>query len=266
MKSPEYKDLFIAEIDCAGRLRGLSAAHVEALAHSIEEHGQQTPVLVRKNDNGQGFKLMAGAHRVKAMLSMERQMVSAKIYSNISDTEARLLEIDENLIRHELNALDRAVFLAERKAIYEGMYPLTQNGGDRKSEEYKNQNERFTFCSFSADTSQKLGLSKRTIERAVCIASIRSDLRKRLSDARYIKEGELYNLSLHNPDRQIQIIDLILCPDSRLNVKAAADQIKGNKPPTISEEDRQYSKLMEVWGRTKTPARKRFLNEIGASS
>ncbi|PCJ38938.1 MAG: hypothetical protein COA81_11620 [Alphaproteobacteria bacterium] len=256
MKKPEYKDLFIAEIDCEGRLRGLSPAHVEVLAHSIEEHGQQTPVLVRKNGSGQGFKLMAGAHRIKAMLSVERQIVSAKIYSNISDTEARLIEIDENLFRHELNALDRAVFLAERKAIYEEMYPETKAGvaGGKAT---KSTNEMFSFVE---ETAKKLGLSGRSIERAVRIATkISPEMRKRLSDAGYIKEGELYNLSQQKQDIHGQIIDLILAPDSGLNVKSAADQITGKQKNSPDDTYKQYHKLMDVWSRTETKAQKLFL-------
>jgi len=256
MKKPEYKDLFIAEIDCAGRLRGLSAAHVEALAHSIEEHGQQTPVLVRKNDNGQGFKLMAGAHRVKAMLLAKRQMVNCKVYSGLSDTEARLIEIDENLIRHELNPLDRAVFLAERKAIYEGMYPDTK-AGVAGGKAIKSTNVMFSFVEA---TAEKLGMGKRSIERAVRIATrISPELRQQLNEAGYIKEGELYNLTKYDPSEQEKIIHVILDKGNPAsNVKAAVLCLSGDSPTPLSDDEKQYNKLMDVWSRCGGPARQKF--------
>lgn len=256
----EYKDLFINEVDCAGRLRGLSPAHVEGLAASIEEYGQQTPVLVRHDKDG--FKLMAGGHRMAALTALKRKIVNCKIFHGLSNTKARLVEIDENLIRHELNPLDRAVFLAERKAIYEEMYPDTKAGTAGAKARHGDANEIF---SFAQATAKKLGLSKRAIQRAVKIATkISPEMRKRLNDAGYIKEGELYNLSQQKQEIHGQIIDLILDkarPEG--NVKAAAHYLSGKGSVQVDETEKQYNKILEAWLVSGTAARQKFRNYLG---
>ena len=263
MSEFETKMLFLSEIDCAGRLRGLSQAHVETLAASIQERGLQSPLQVRETEDG-SYRLIAGGHRVAALQLLERKMAECKVFSGISDREARLLEIDENLVRHELNPLDRAVFLAERKAIYEEMYPESKAGGDRKSAKFQNQSEMVSFWSFTGDAAEKLKLSKRTIERAVRIATgIPEALRQRLLAAEFLKEGELYNLTKYPPESQEKIVDLILQDENPApNVKAAAAIMEGAKSKPVDGEEKQFLKLMEAWNRAPAKVRARFLEHL----
>jgi ParB family chromosome partitioning protein len=75
-----------------------------------------------------------------------------------------LAEIDENLVRRDLTAAQRAKLVAKRKAAYEAVHPETKHGatgrGRAKSGQVGHSNERFT-----ADTAAKTGKSKRSIER-----------------------------------------------------------------------------------------------------
>ncbi len=264
MSKVEYKNLFLTEVDCDDRLRDVDPAYVEALASSIMEHGQQTPIPVRKA--GGGYKLLAGLHRISALRYLEKQTGHFQIHEEMSDEGARLFEIDENLIRHELNPLDRAVFLAERKVIYEKMYPETKAGVAGGKARQGSANETL---SFSKDTAEKLGLSKRSIERAVRIATkISPELRKRLSDAGYIKEGELYNLTKYAPGEQEKIIHVILDKGNPAsNVKAAALCLSGDGPAPLSDDEKQFNKLMDVWSRTEVKARDLFIEFLkGAAS
>ncbi|WP_339863252.1 ParB/RepB/Spo0J family partition protein [Paremcibacter congregatus] len=254
MSKYEYKSLLLTEIDCGDRLRDVSQAHVEALVSSILEHGQQTPLSVRKTKAG--YQLLAGMHRISALGLLEKTTAECKIYLEMSSEAARLFEIDENLVRHELNPLDRAVFLSARKSIYEELYPDTKAGvaGGKAT---KSTN---VSVSFVDATAEKLGLGKRSIERAVRIATkISPDLRKRLNAAGYIKEGELYNLTKFDPAEQGKIIDHILNEkDPAANVKAAADRVSGKKTAAVSDEEKQFSKLVDCWVRASGPARKMF--------
>jgi len=255
MKSPEYKNLFLTEVDCEDRLRDVDPAYVEALASSILEHGQQTPIPVRKAEGG--YKLLAGLHRISALKYLEKQTGHFQIHEAMSDEDARLFEIDENLIRHELNPLDRAVFLAERKSIYEKMYPETKAGVAGGKARQGSTNETL---SFSKDTAEKLGLGKRAIERAVRIATkISPELRQQLTDAGYIKEGELYNLTKHDPSEQQKIIHVILDKGNPAsNVKAAVLCLSGDSPAPLSDDEKQFNKLMDAWSRCGGPARQKF--------
>ena len=192
----DFHKIKIADIICDNRLRNISDPHVEQLVQNISENGLQTPLLIRIDDLGK-YQLIAGAHRLKALELLKIEEALCKVFKNITETEGRLIEVDENLIRHELNPLDRAVFLAKRKAIYEELYPETKNGGDPTT---KTRTKTFRsgkhLASFSEKTAEKLGLSIRKIERAVRIATrIPSDIKERLAEAGIDKEGELYTLT-----------------------------------------------------------------------
>jgi ParB family chromosome partitioning protein len=154
--------LSLREITVPERLRPIDEAHVLQTAASMEEQGQLSPIVARKL--GAGYTLVAGAHRLAAAERLGWDVIEAHIVS-CDDDEARLIEIDENLVRRELSALDRAIFLAERKRVWERMYPETAHGKAKKG---KVANIA-TFMRFSKDAAKNTGLSERAIQLASSI-------------------------------------------------------------------------------------------------
>jgi ParB family transcriptional regulator, chromosome partitioning protein len=164
-------DLSLDAIELRNRLRPIEEASMLALAASFGERGQDAPVIVRDRDDGSNkVRLVAGAHRVAAARYLGWETIKAVVRS-LSDDEARLTEIDENVVRRELSALDRAVFLAERKKVYERLHPETKHGGSRprKGEEGQVANMA-TFNRYSKDAAKKTGLSERSVQRATELA------------------------------------------------------------------------------------------------
>jgi ParB family chromosome partitioning protein len=90
---------------------------------------------------------------------------------------AELAEIDENLIREELTVLERGEQLARRKEIYEALHPEARTGAGRPP---KNSE---TVSPFSADVASKTGLTPRTVQQDVQIATqIAEDVRDMLRE------------------------------------------------------------------------------------
>lgn len=115
-------------IDVGERLRAVDRDYVSLIAESLAERGLDTPIIVTAAGADGRHALIAGGHRVAAASLAGWTEIPAKVVE-ADELQARLIEIDENLIRRELSALDRAVFLAERKRIYEAMHPATRPGG-----------------------------------------------------------------------------------------------------------------------------------------
>lgn len=161
----ETVDIPLADIDVSGRRRPVSEVGVQSLKLSLEALGLQNEIQVRRvaHQNGK-LKLMAGGHRVEAFRQLGRETIRAKIW-DCTDDWAALIEIDDNLAQADLNVLDLAVFLAERKTVYERMYPKAKHGGNRGNHHTGGyQNDILSFCQTMADSR---AVSRKTIERLV---------------------------------------------------------------------------------------------------
>jgi len=255
-----FRALRIADITVPDRLRRIDAAWVEALAASIAESGLKTPIEVAPNEGG--YILVAGAHRLAASQRLGHETIPARVSLGLDD-DRRLAEIDENLMRRELAPLDRAVFLAERKALYERLHPEAKQGGDRKSADFKaeNQTDTMSVWSFSRDTAQRIGFDERTIRRSVRIAT-RIPPRVRdliaLTDAAG-KQSELLQLARYTPEEQASIATTLAAGECR-SVAAAAARLHGHPAPTHSERERQIRALMKAWMRASRRSRRQFLS------
>jgi ParB family chromosome partitioning protein len=224
-----FKEIPVSEIKVDDdRLRKIDDDWIEVLCGSIEEFGLKQPIEVRELDNG--YKLVAGAHRLAAYVEMdlisndegrksdEFKKIPSIVIAAKTDHEAaefRIHEITENIIRRELNALHRAAHLAELKEAYEALHPETKHGGDRKSE---NQVAKIA-TRFSTDAAEKTGLSERSIRLAVKIhKNIAAEIRERVDGTRIAeKQSELLKLSELNLNQQRMVCDLVLADQPAAN-------------------------------------------------
>ncbi|MCU9850381.1 ParB N-terminal domain-containing protein [Defluviimonas sp. WL0024] len=132
MKKPtlmQITSVAVAEVDARRRLRPVSEAGVESLLASIAEtQVMKDAIHVRKLKDGK-LVLIAGAHRLEAAKRLGWEEIEAKVWTDVTDDWAQLMEIDDNLAGAEMNALDTAVFLAERQRLG---WRLRRNGGRRR--------------------------------------------------------------------------------------------------------------------------------------
>lgn len=162
---PQSRQINVNGIGYADRLRQLDHDNVARIASSMRQVGLINPITLRPQ-KGTGYWLIAGLHRLEAAKQLGWESIPA-IIVDTSDTEARLAEIDENLMRGELSAAERAIHIDKRKLLYEKMHPETQHGkapgspsGGKVAKLATLGTERFT-----ADTAQKTGVSERKIQR-----------------------------------------------------------------------------------------------------
>lgn len=252
----------IKDILIAGRLREVDEDHAQAIAASMRNaDGQQQDIVVRKTPAGkQKWTLVDGAHRIRARQILGLDDVEAKI-KKLNKDEARLAEIDTGLMRHELTALDRAVFLSERKAIYERLYPETKQGGDRKSEAAKNQNAEDRVLIFTEDAAERIGLSKRSVEEAVMIANrLSPDMRNALQGRPEAKnQSALLKLARLEDDQRVMAINLF---KEDVPLADAMVQATGGRAKKPSFHAQKYQALMAAWATAPETARKAFVAQM----
>jgi len=124
MKRLEQYDVYelpVADIfyDAGFNCRGsFTPQSVHDLSESIKENGLQFPVVVQPCDKaGCTYRLLAGHRRFKAVtLFLKWTSIPATVRSDLTEHQARLLNLTENLERKDLNMLEEA------KAIH-NLYP-----------------------------------------------------------------------------------------------------------------------------------------------
>lgn len=252
-------ELRVDEVLSNDRLRPVSEAGVQSLIDSITDLGvMKDPIQVRKHSSG-SLILLAGAHRLEAARLMGWDMIPATVWS-CNDAWASLMEVDDNLAGAELTSLDQAVFLAERKRIYEKEFPGTGRGGDRGNQHTGGrQTDMMSFCQ---TTAEKFGISDRHVRRMVQAGDgLTPDLIRHLRGS--VKAPglkDLQALAKAKPEQRETIVTLFATGQVK-NISAALESLKPAKPQP-SEQVRQLTALRDAWKRAGVPARRAFVAEF----
>lgn len=164
------QDIQLSHIFTRKDARAVDDAAMRRLADSIAEIGIINPLRVRparRNVDGveaDAYEVTAGAHRLRAARKVGLTVAPCIVVDD-DDLHAELAMIDENLMRAELGAADRAAQIARRKAIYEELHPETTHGAIGNGREKIRQVGDSTSDRFTADTAKATGKSERSIQR-----------------------------------------------------------------------------------------------------
>jgi ParB family chromosome partitioning protein len=179
---------------------------VEGLIDSFAHLGQLYPLIVTRDPATGTFRLWAGRRRLEAARRSGHPRVRC-IVLDVDDVTAELAGIDENLVRQELSALERAEQTRRRKEIYEALHPgaARPRGGRRRK-----NGERVS--SFSADTAGKSGTSPRSVQQDVQIAARLCDAAKELVHGTPLadRKADLLRLARLEPAQQVEAARLMV--------------------------------------------------------
>ena len=102
------RDIALVDIRVPDNVRDLDPEHVTALAGSIELQGMLVPVVVR--NDGEGFELVAGFHRIAAARSLGLKVVPVVVRDAVTEDADRAVEnIASCRRRHDAIYADRLV-------------------------------------------------------------------------------------------------------------------------------------------------------------
>lgn len=224
----------VASIRMAERLRPVQQGAVDDLKVALQEGVLAHPVTVRPKADA--YELVIGAHRLTAFMQMERPTIPV-IIRDLTDLEARQLEIDENLVRAELNALDRLTFLAERvevwaarnpdKVVLDSTRPIKTRGRPPRAFVKLAKGDGYVpeLMGFAAETARDTGLSQRSVYRAVAaVAGLPASQRERLHGSWIAKnDAALRQLAtIGDAAEQIAVIDVLLAGKTKNIAEARA--------------------------------------------
>lgn len=260
--------LSIELIDTGKRVREVNEAGAAQMADNILKNGLMTPLMVRPqllSDPTQDMRytLVLGGHRLAAVKMLGWTEVACDVRL-LDDLQARSREIDENLIRHELDALDFGLFCAERKQLDERIAERAQHGGARHNS--SGQVGHLHVPRFTAELADRIGRGERTIRRA--ITTVRAltpetiDLLRGTPVARV--ESKLIAIGRElNPIKQRSLAERLVAGDK--TVQAARIALGDEEPVTEDPQETYYGQLCKAWQNADEKTQLRFLSLIDAA-
>lgn len=249
----------LAELQIKDRLREVNADHVAVIASTIEAVGLQHPIIVTRE--GVGFRLVAGAHRVEAFKLLGHDHIPAQVVAvQAGDLDAFLeMEIVENVARHDLTALDRAIHLGNLEDIAKRRGLKGGRGGDRKSLNVRDNDQVKSFH-FDDDQAARMQVSRRTIQSYLAIyRGLTAASQQRLKGSAFADNFvELRTLASLPEADQPAIVELLCAETPQVfSVKAAMARHFSNvditKPDEIS-----FARFVKLWTAASIQARKQI--------
>jgi len=228
---PARRFIRLDRIIVADRLRPVDLAAVDMLAVSIGEGELNTPITVRPlrvDGDDMVYGLVTGAHRYAALEKLGRVEIDCTI-RDLTDDQARMVEIDENLIRRGLTPLERAVFLDQRLMLWMRLHPERSTGNGAKIAQFTEvaprrgrpaKSEKLSqflgeappTMGFAEEAGDDLGISRRTVYNALTIArGLSPDTRAKVSGTKIARnEGLLRQLAgVADKGEQLRVAEVL---------------------------------------------------------
>lgn len=258
-----YQRVAIALIDVPeGRLSAIRPARIETIGKTAQAVGQLQAINVEAKDDGR-YTLIAGAKRLAALDLNGENLIDARVHpvGSLWPDKRRMIEIIENLDRHELTKLERAEHLAALKVAHERLFPEARKGGRRGNQHTGGKMRQSEIFAFSQEAAEITGLSRRAIEVAVQIVTrLGDDVKTRLRGTWLDNhQAGLKLLSEQTAADQSRICDILLAaPPEAETVADALALVQGRR--LFSPAEKIYASTLGNWARFTDRQRSDFLD------
>jgi ParB family transcriptional regulator, chromosome partitioning protein len=176
------------------------ADKINELMASIKEKGVLQPLLVRPRDGG--YEVVAGERRLRAARGLDLEEVPV-IIREVSDEEALVLALIENIQREELNAIE-------------------------EGQAFQRLMEEFDFT--QDQVAQSVGKDRSTISNTMRLLKLPSAIQSKVISGDLSMGHARVLVSVENPFLQEQLFQLVL--DKSLSVRELENLSRSSAKPT----------------------------------
>jgi hypothetical protein len=153
----------LADIAIGERLRGVVDAFINTIVQSTSTHDLIQPPVVRPDLLSGKFTLVSGLQRINAAHVRGKHDILCRV-AKLTDLQAALWEIDENLVRALLSPAEEAIFIDRRRELHEQLHGKAKALGAAAANAVmgrKHATAKLADVSFTADTAKKRLASRR---------------------------------------------------------------------------------------------------------
>lgn len=257
------------------RLRPIDPARVANLRVSMGENGFIGSITVRPLGESGKFRLVVGAHRLTAWREQGQRIIPSQIRV-LTDDEALQIEIDENLVRDDCSALERAEMMQRRFEVWARRFPdrvvATETGAAPKRGRPEKGVNMTQFLGgapetmgFAAETAAHVGLSKETVKRAWRIVhGIPADLRRQLHGTPIARNDAILRQLAGVGDRTEQAQVAALLIEGKAKAVPEAMALATGRAPIVPEKGKtdRLADAQALWRRMTASERRGFLDFI----
>ena len=196
----ELLEVDVASVKVSNRLRATSDDKVAELAESIEQIGLLHPITVSKSSDG--YLLLSGHHRLQAFRLLGRRSIPATLHAS-DELLQKMIEVSENLIRSDLNAIQTAEHIILREEL------LTQLG--RRVAGGENKWTRGKNSLTTEDLARSMGMKSRAYQYKKSIANLHPEVKDILNETEFATNMmDMVTLSKESDDVQLMVANLLV--------------------------------------------------------
>ena len=206
--------------------RHLDSTKVKQLAESISMFGMRHPITISEDK-----VIISGNHRIAAMKTLGKKTIRAEVLP-VSGVVARILMLEENLIRADLTLMEQSEHLAERNRLLIELGQRTETGKHiNKSSDGARGSAGQPSIKSTKDFADEMGIAARTLQERMQIAnSIDQAARDKLRDTEISdNKSELIRLAkVGDAADQNAIVDMVISGECK-TIKDAVSTFARNK-------------------------------------
>jgi len=193
----EVVDIPISSIRVLTRLRATSPEKIGDIAESISSVGLLHPVAVSRR--GDKYVLLSGHHRMEAFKVLGKDTIPASI-RDADELTDQLVEVEENLCRSDLNAIQTAEHIVKREELLEKLGKRASSGENRWTRNGMTNDE----------LARSMGINKRTYQYKKSVANLNPEVKDILGETEYANNlMDMVKLSKENDEVQLEVANLL---------------------------------------------------------
>ena len=199
----ESIEIPIDSIKINRRMRRTDEARIQDLAESIKNIGLLHSISVALKDDT--YILLSGLHRIESFKLLARTTIPATVRQSNEHID-QLIEVEENLVRSELNAIQTAEHIIKREQLLIDLGKKAIVGNNQYTED-KITNE---------DLARQMGYTKRTYQYKRSVANLNPEVKDLLAETKFADNlMDMVKLQKEPDHIQLEIANLLLCGQAR---------------------------------------------------